>query len=341
VTLSMIFGATIRGTVAALAMTAGLAGAQEVTPGSSFARQSQDDAWWTGPMLANSAATLPQGHVLFEPYLYDAAAQASYDRNGARRAGAHSHAFGSLTYILYGLTDRAAVGLIPTAGFNTVSGGPSSSGVRLGDLGLLAQYRLTQTPAGRSIPTISIAVQENIPTGRYDRLGDRPSDGFGSGAYTTTVSVYSQTYFWLPNGRILRTRLNVSQAVSSDVSIEDVSVYGTGTGFRGYASPGSSTFVDGSWEYSLTRSWVLALDATYRHARNTRTIGYDIRESSGAQSQTGILLESGSSDAFALAPALEFSWTPRLGVLLGVRVIAAGRNAAASITPAVAINFVH
>ena len=32
-------------------------------------RQSRDDAWWTGPMLANSAETLPKGHFLVESYL--------------------------------------------------------------------------------------------------------------------------------------------------------------------------------------------------------------------------------------------------------------------------------
>jgi hypothetical protein len=87
------------------------------------------------------------------------------------------------------LTDRVAVGLIPTAGFVAVSDGPNSSGVRLGDAGLLAQYRLTQVRPGSSMPTVSIAVQETFPTGRFDRLGDRPSDGVGAGAYTTALSL--------------------------------------------------------------------------------------------------------------------------------------------------------
>jgi hypothetical protein len=48
---------------------AGLAGAQEASPPSSLLRQALDNAWWTGPMLAPSAATLPRGHFLIEPYL--------------------------------------------------------------------------------------------------------------------------------------------------------------------------------------------------------------------------------------------------------------------------------
>jgi len=291
---------------------------------SSTARQSLDDAWWTGPMLAPSAATLPRGHFLIEPYFYDVTA-------------AHSHGFGSLTYINYGLADRVTVGMIPTAGFNKVSNGPSSSGVGLGDLTLQGQYRLTQFHAGSRIPTTSVALQETLPTGKYDRLGNRPSDGFGSGAYSTTLAVYSQTYFWLPNDRILRMRFNVSQAFSNRVNVEDVSVYGTEAGFRGHAKPGGSLFVDASWEYSLRRSWVLALDATYWHGGNTRVAGYNTQQSNPVQS----VLNSGSSEAFGFAPAVEYSWNSKVGVLLGARVIAIGHNTPTTVTPAVAINFLH
>jgi hypothetical protein len=306
---------------------AGAEAQQETSPRSSVVRQSLDDAWWTGPMLAPSAATLPRGHFLIEPYLYDVIAT-------------HSNGFGSLTYVNYGLADRVTVGLIPTAGFNKVSNGPSSSGVELGDLTLQTQYRLTKFHEGGWIPTSSFALQETLPTGKYDRLRNRPSDGLGSGAYTA-LALYSQTYFWLPNNRILRMRFNVSQSLSNNVNVEDVSVYGTGAGFRGHAKPGGSFYVDASWEYSLTRKWVLALDATYRHNANTHAIGYDIPDSSGAQNPSNIQLNSGSSEVLAFAPAIEYCWKPNLGVLVGTRVIPAAHNTHASITPALAINIVR
>ena len=296
-------------------------------PSSQQDRQSLDDAWWTGPMLAPNATTLPRGHLLIEPYLYDVIA-------------AHSNGLGSLTYINYGLANRVTVGLIPTAGFNVASSGPSSSRVGLGDLTLQGQYRLAKFREGSWIPTTSVVVQETFPTGKYDRLGSRPSDGLGSGAYTTTLALYSQTYFWLPNGRILRMRFDISQAVSNHADIEDVSVYGTEAGFRGHAKPGNSFLADSSWEYSVTRKWVLALDVTYRHNWNTRVIGYNVNPNS-VQNPSSVLLDSGSSEVFALAPAIEYSWKPSLGVLLGTRVIPASHNTKSTITPAVAINFVH
>jgi hypothetical protein len=308
-------------------MTAGVAGAQDAPLPCSAIRQSLEDAWWTGPMLANSAATLPRGHFLIEPYLYDI-------------AGAHSNGFGSRTYVLYGLAERLTVGFIPIAGFNSLSDAPSSSGVEMGDLTLLAQYGLTQFHEGSWVPATAIEVQQSFPTAKYDGL-DRPSDGFGSGAYTTMLAFNSQKYFWLPNRRILRMRFNVSEAFSSKVSLEDVSVYGTADGFRGDARPGRSFFADAAWEYSLTRNWVLALDVTYGHSGNTRVTGFNILDPNSMQNPSSILLNSGTSDAFGFAPAIEYNWKPNLGVLLGTRVIPDGHNTPVTITPAIAINFVH
>jgi hypothetical protein len=81
---------------------------------------------------------------------------------------------------------------------------------------------------------------------------------------------------------------------------------------------------------------VFALDATYRHQGNTPVTGYNISHPIQL-----IQLHSGSTDAFGLAPAIEYNWKRNLGVLLGTRVIPAGRNTAFTITPAVALNFVR
>jgi len=290
-------------------------------------RQSLDDAWWTGPMLANSAATLPRGHVLVEPYLYDV-------------RSAHANGYGSLTYLLYGLTDRLTIGLVPVLGYNRVDGGPDSSGVGFGDVSVQAQYRLTQFHEGSWLPTISLQLQETLPTGKYDRLGDRPADGLGGGARTTTLQVNTQTYFWLANGRILRMRFNVAQSFSGTADVADVSVYGTPEGFRGTAQPGRSFLVNAAWEYSLSQRWVLAFDLTYRHSHSTRVRG-NVTLPGDAPGSSPLRRDSGTSAAFGFAPAIEYNWSARVGMLVGVRVITGGHATATTITPAVALNYVH
>jgi hypothetical protein len=270
--------------------------------------------------------------MLIEPYLFDVISNGHFDASGNRHTGPYEHDIGSLTYLLYGVTDRLTAGMIPRFAYNEPAGEPNSSGVGFGDLTLQAGYTLTKFSYERRVPTIALVVQETLPTGRYDQL-TRPSDGFGAGAYTTTLAVYSQDYFWMPNGRILRTRLDISYAISSAVSVHDVSVYGTPQGFAGHAWPGDSLSVDAAGEYSVTSNWVLALDIVYQHSDSTRV--------SGSAPRSPVLeAESGSSWSLGFAPAIEYNWNSRVGLLLGVRIIDIGRNTTASVTPAIALNMV-
>jgi hypothetical protein len=304
-------------------------------------RQSLDDAWWTGPIVAAGAATLPQGHALIEPYVYDVITRGRYDSDGSYRGTDTVHSFGSLTYMLYGVTDGFTAGVIPTFGFNDVSNGADSSGIGVGDVTLQGQWRLSQFREGGRVPTSSLMLQQTLPTGKYDRLGTTPSDGLGAGAYTTSLAVHSQYYFWMPNGRILRTRLNVAYAMSDSVDVADTSVYGTSEGFRGHAEPGDTFSIYSAWEYSVTRNWVLALDVFYQHDASTRIRGTNPVAGNGAPEREPFAAESGSAWRLGLAPAIEYNFTSRVGVIVGARWFAAGRNTGASVTPVAAINMVY
>jgi hypothetical protein len=295
-------------------------------------RQGLDEALWTGPLLASGASTLPKGRALIEPYLYDAKPYGVLDSKGKRQSAPDADIFGSQTYLLYGVTDTFTAGLIPRFGYRRTGAG-SSSGVQLGDLTLQGQVRLTQYREGGRTPTISLVVQETLPVGRHDKLDARPHDGFGSGAYATSVGLNSQTYFWTPNGRILRTRLNLAYTRSAHANVRDTSVYGTPTGFSGRARPGDSFNVDLAFEYSLTRQWGAAIDLGYQRDASTRVVGM---QGDG----TAFERRSPVSQALILAPAIEYNLSPALGVIAGARIIPAGRNTTASVTPVIAVNYV-
>jgi len=321
----------LRHILALLALAASIAAAQSSNP-----REPMADAWWTGPLLAPSANTLPQGHMLIEPYVYDVTTQGFYNSTGTRVSAPHANEFGSLTYFNYGLFNKFTVGVIPVFGYNEVSHGPNSSSLEVGDLNVQAQCRLRLFREGSWLPTISVNFQETLPVGKYDQLGNNANNGLGSGAYTTTLGFYTQTFFWMPNGHILRARFNVTQAFSHSASVQDVSIYGTTQGFRGHASPGAALFLDLAAEYSITRHWVLAGDAVYRHQYNTAVSGYNINDPA-----TSIFLNSGSSQVFGFAPAFEYNFTSKVGFIAGARIFPAGKNTTDSITPVIAVNIVH
>ncbi|SDD32016.1 transporter [Kordiimonas lacus] len=298
-------------TVGLFAATVAAAG-EDIAPG----RQRLEDAWWTGPIISMSAAAMPKGHAYFEPYLYNV------------HSGGNDYVR-SRTYMLYGATERLTLGLIPVFGYNRLGSGETSSGPRMGDLSFIARYQLTRYDAETYRPDTSLALEWSLPTGRHDQL-KRLGDGMGAGTSQLTLRFLAQEVFWAPNGRLLRARLGLSRTFAGTARVEDRSVYGTPTGFLGEAKPGSSFTIDHSWEYSLSRSWVLAVDLSYSHTERTSVQGL---LDGGAYAY-----RSGTADSFAIAPAVEYSWSENKGILAGVRIVPKSHGTPSSITPVIALS---
>lgn len=306
-------------------------------PDAGLARQSLSDAWWTGSLLAQSAVTLPAGHFSTEPFLYDAIPYARFDSAGREHDVPHENEVASALPLKYGVTDRLAVGATLRFGYDWLTRGQSSSGVGVGDPSVLLQYRLTQYRPDSWIPTFSINLQESLPFGRYDRL-DRQTDGFGSGSETTTLATCFQSFFWMPNGRIVRVRLDLFYAVSRQVSVQGSSVYGTPGDFRGHARPGDTASLDLAFEYSVTRNWVLASDFWLERDASTRVAGHYPQPGNGSLDFQSV---SGTGRELIVAPAIEYNWSSHVGIIFGVRITAAGRVEKGFTTPVAGFSYVH
>jgi len=112
-------------------------------------------------------------------------------------------------------------------------------------------------------------------------------------------------------------------------------VYGTPVGFQGEAWPGESAFGDLGLEYSLSRHWVLACDLWAERDAATGVGG--VVRASGPPARYAS--NTGVGRVLYVAPALEYNWSARLGVIFGVRVTAAGRNQTATVTPVAALSY--
>lgn len=285
-------------------------------PAAATAPPSQE-AWWTGPMLASSGNTLPTGHVLFEPYLFD-------------QRGKSGDYAGSLTYLLYGVTNRLTAGLIPTFGASHSKGSDFGRRAGVNDFTLSAQYRMHLAKIGDAMPTWSLVVQESLPTGRFDHLGPDADRGIGSGTFATMIGLYAQRLDVMANGHLLRTRINLTYTMPHAARMHDRSVYGTPDGFRGTAHPGNFAMADLAFEYSLTRNWVVATDLFARRAGAGDVFG----QVAGADWSSRLSRQRSAG----IAPAIEYNWNASRGVLLGLRRIFEGHEVTASWTPALAFN---
>ena len=276
-------------------------------------RAAMEVARWTGPLLASNAETLPQGHVYIEPYFFDVIVD-----------GRHNP--GSSGFYQYGLTDDWTVGVQPFFSWGTRK---YNHDVTIGDFKLLSQVRLSHFTAEHRVPSVALVTNLVIPTGKADHLRAL-KDGHGAGAFAPEIGVNVQQYFLLKNGRLLRGRINVLHQFPLKTDVRDRSVYGTQLGFRGHARPGAkSTLILGA-EYSVTKEWVLAFDVEADTWGKTKVRGRDafgapVRETSPKSWNVGF------------APAVEYNWSDRAGIIAGVWIIPKGHNTPSTVIPAIAI----
>ena len=312
--------------------------ADAAEPPESIVRETPSDGWWTGPLFATTASTLPQGYLDLEPFLSDAVPYGNFGPNWSTRNALQSKTTNvpaTLTVeplIEYGITDDLTAFLDPTVGLG-------NTGNAVGDTSVMLQHRLTTFHEHSIIPAMSLALRETFPTGQYDQLRTA-NGGLGAGAYQTTVALNSQYYFWDFRGRLLRTRFDLSYSFADrPVDLRGISVYGTRAGFSGVVRPADSFTINTSLEYSLTQKLVPALDIIYTHDASTRISGTALIPSAFAALINTVRTRSSSSDAVTLAPALEMSWSRTGGIIIGVADTFAGRNINATVTPIVAVNF--
>lgn len=273
-----------------------------------------DSARWTGPLLASTAETLPQGHAYTEPYFFDGI------------SGGDHHP-GTSGFYQYGLADNWTVGMQPFFSLGTQK---YNREVALGDFKLLSQVRLSHFTAKHRVPSVAIVTNLVLPTGKSDQLGAL-KQGHGSGSFAPEIGINVQQYFLLGNGHLLRARINVLKNFPLAHDVSGRSVFGTDADFRGRARPGSKTSVILGSEYSLTKEWVLAFDIERDQGGKTTVVGRD--------SPDGPLIRQTAPRSWDIgfAPAVEYNWSARAGAIFGVWIVPKGHNTEASVTPAIAI----
>jgi hypothetical protein len=288
---------------------------------------------FTGPLVTPAVNTLPQGMHNIEPYLIHTNVRASYDGERHRhRLDDGLRQWALAVPITYGLTDTLNAQITLSAS-RTSGGGLHSDGMRAGDTTVRVQQRLKGPGDDGTGWVIGLALAQRLPTGSYQRLGNNPLNGTGNGAARSTLALGGQKLQWLDDGRALRWRGQVAWSPSpGHVRLVGASVYGTPRDFRGRARVGQAWNASLAAEYALDAHWVLVGEAVWDAASAIQVIG----RADGAP----LRLRTGASQAYSLAPAVEYHFNPQVGLIAGVQFTVAGRNASDYVAPQVALNMV-
>ena len=290
---------------------------------------------FTGPLLTPKPMPLPPGTLVVEPYLMQYKSDSAYDSKGHEQSsGGSVRQWQTLVPVFYGLTNRLQVQASFGAA-HSIAGGSSTNGWGATDTSIGAQYLLLAPGEDKKGPAISVNYSHRFPTGAYDRVDENPLDAIGSGAQVDTFSLMAQQYVWLPNGRPLRFRAVASYSLPpSLVDLRGANAYASAVpaDFRGGIRLGQSFGISTSVEYSINPQWVLAMDLAYN-----RTGSSILKGTSGAGDYEQ---RNASRNVYSLAPAIEYNFNDRFGLIGGVQFSFAGRNNDAFVTPMAAFNMV-
>lgn len=272
--------------------------------------------WFTGPLLAPSANTIPAKHVNVEPYIFFMASTASYDGHWNKISHPNVYSLISQTFIQVGLNSFMDFQLAPQLVYGFTQGVRST---QAGDFPIFVDFQLSHDLPGHLQPSAKLTLKASCPFGKYQNLNPQKLgvDGVGSGSWNPGVALDFSKLLSLPNDRFLSLRLALNYTIPGAVSVKGLNVYGGALDTKGTAYPGNTFSCDMAMEYTLTQNWTLATDILYIYSNKTKFSG-----NSGTLSTVG----GPSSEQISLAPAIEYNWNINVGIITGAWFTLTGRN---------------
>lgn len=279
--------------------------------------------FYTGPLLAPSASSVPKGKVNIQPYLFWQKNYGTYDRNWRQQHKASTVTLQPLCIFQYGLTHFLEINMT-CQGWYKQSG--TQSDFNYGDMSFALGVQLLKDFIKSFLPAFLVEAGVSLPTGRYQKLSPKKNgtDSSGGGAFIPSVSLNFQKNFnrWFKKRmdptdyHPFRLRLSCGYDFPSSVKVKGLNTYGGAHTTKGTVKPGGIFTTIFAWEYSLTKNWVFATDWQYQAASKTTFSGRD----------GGATVGSPASQNWSVAPAIEFNANSNFGVLAGVWFSFAGRN---------------
>jgi len=288
--------------------------------------------WLVGPILSPSAYVIPQGHADIQPYFYYNIINGVYDSSWQIRKIKNIQEAIFILPVKVGLGGNFEVGMAP--GFvGRYSQGQSS--YNLTDWTASVGYQLLFSKLKDPWPAIKAVFRTTFPVGKYQHLRAKKlkTDATGEGSYRPALGLVFGKLIHIYNNHWLELRLVSFYNFLQPVKVKGYNVFGGTYNTNAKVFVGDILTVDFAVQYSLTQRWALAIDVFYRHQNRTFYKGYQ-----GTIELSKQALNHPSNETLSLAPALEYSFSPKLGLVGGCWFSVAGRNSLQFRTSVISFN---
>lgn len=278
--------------------------------------------FYSGPLLAPSAYTVPKGKINVQPYFFWQRNWGIYDRTWHRVRTRSSLQFKFLSVFQLGVTDFLDLNSTIQAVLNRKE---DQHHFGYGDTSFLVGLQLLDGIRGKAMPACKLLAGVIFPTGKYDGLLEQRLgiDATGAGSYGTTFSLNFQKNFnYLIKdtsdpkaSHPFRIRWNFGYTISSNTHVKGISAYGGDKNTRGTVHVGNNLSSIFAWEYSFNRFWVFATDWQYTFSSKSTFSGKTTEPVGTPESQN-----------WSVAPAIEFNLNSNFAALAGAWFSLGGKN---------------
>jgi len=277
---------------------------------------------------------VPKGGVAIEPYLGITVFTGLYDANWKRHDTSNFYRVESLLFTQVGVTHWMDFQITPRFGYNFSQG--QSDGY-LADSTAGLGFRLYEPEKGSWLPHIKATLVEDFPIGKYQNLNPKKklTDLSGNGSYGTRLGVIFRKEYHLKEFHFLSAYLTLRNTFFTSTHVKGLNVYGGGKGTKGVVRPGNIFIALLSFEYTFNLNWAFSLDNVYSHQNKSHFSGCPGRDALGEVAP----LYLHSTEQISFAPALEYNFSKRLGIIGGVWFTAFGRNSAQFTTGLIAVDY--
>ncbi len=282
------------------------------------------DHWFTGPIFTPNPTTVQPDHPGIEPVLIFSKTYGLYDNKWKKQSIPKIWSIGPYVDFQAGFTKRFAIELIGSMVSNFSQG---ASSTHLRDWIFRMGYQISTDKQNSWVPDFRILFQETFPTGKYQKLSvqKKGTDLTGQGAFQTGIHLAFQKLFRLWSTHCLSIRGDVGYLIPARVSVKGLNYYTGIYSVKGNVRPGQIFVAYLTGECSLSSKWNLCCENFYQYQRN----GHFLGKIKGKTSIDHPSIKVRAFSQYIIAPEIQHTITPNVGVVIGGASTILGKNAPA------------
>lgn len=274
--------------------------------------------WFTGPLIALTPITMDVHHPTIEPSLSLTKEYGIYDNRGKFKKTDSLWSLQPFIDFQFAVNSLIGFEILASTSSNFCKG---ASSTYLDDTSAFVGFQVSHDHDDSWIPDFRILFQEIFPTGKYDKLSKSKhlTDLTGQGAFSTGVNLITQKLFHLKNNHKLCLEASIGYLVPSAVHVKGLNYYGGNKHTNAKVYPGGFFNAYFVAQYSFSRTWGITLENIYTQGLKGRR--------ANPQENPDLFLPRYYQ--FSLAPEIQHTLSPNLGLILGGWATVLGKNSVA------------